>query len=213
MIKQFDSIKEIDQKAWDSLNTTKNPFTSYSFFYALESSQSIGRKTGWVAKYFISDKCASYIFVKSHSYGEYIFDWSWAQAYDTHGMSYYPKLTSMAPFSPVSVPHFLGEFDQEILDATQNYYQQYNFSSMHYLFLEENELKYFRGNDYPIRESFQYYFQNKDYSSFDDLLKEFKSKKKKQILKERNISKDIKISHFTKDELSLDQAKRMYSFY
>jgi len=213
MIKQFDSIKDIDQKLWDSLNTSNNPFTSYSFFLALEVSESIGNKSGWLPKYFLSDKCASYIFIKSHSYGEYIFDWSWAQAYETHGINYYPKLTSMAPFSPVSVPHFLGQFDQDILDATHSFYEKYNFTSIHYLFLEDNELKRFKDNNYPIRESFQYYFKNNNYSSFDDLLKELKSKKKKQILKERSISKDVKISLFTNEELNIDQAKRMFSFY
>ena len=104
-----DSLLEISTSDWNSLNQDNNPFTSYAFLSALEESGSIGGDTGWLPKYLLlRDKNnnlagALPMYEKHHSWGEYVFDWAWANAWQQYGLAYYPKLIVAVPFSPVSV--------------------------------------------------------------------------------------------------------------
>lgn len=213
MVTRHDSIKDIDKDIWNDFNASKNPFTSYEFFCALEDSNVIGDEAGWSPKYFISQKGATFLFIKSHSYGEYTFDWQWAQAYEQNGLDYYPKITSMSPLSPVTTDHFLGDDFQTLYDATIEFYNNYNLSSIHHLYLNDKNLKSISDNRHLKRINIQYKFFNDKYKNFSDYLSSIKNKKKKQILKERIFRSDIEIKQYTADELTAQMAKTMFIFY
>ena len=207
-------IKQLKDTGWDKMDHLGLPFLSYEFFLALEESQSIGVESGWIPLYFVERKKALlYSFIKTHSYGEYIFDWDWAEFYKTQNIAYYPKLTSMIPFTSATTPHFVGQGYENVMEKYEDFYRENSFSSSHFLFLPENELSFFESFDYSLRESFQYHFINEDYLSFDDFLSKLKNKKAKQIRKERKFLEDIQIQQYTGDTLTEDHASEMFQFY
>jgi predicted N-acyltransferase len=212
-------IEGISEKNWSHIRPSKNPFLGYDFFSALKQSQSIGSEAGWVLKIIrnANEDAALYYFEKTHSYGEYIFDWQWAKAFYEYGVNYYPKLTSMLPFTPVTTTHFLMEtFNEdkaiELLIQYEETYKQGNYSSSHFLFLNQNEINLFESQNYLIRESIQYHFFNKSYLNFDHFLESLKGRKAKQIRGERR-HPELEITSYTGEALTLEHAERMYNFY
>lgn len=207
----------IPKDQWDKIRPVHNPFLDFNFIDCLINSSSVSAEKGW-HPYFIQHEGSGLLtFVKSHSYGEYIFDWAWADAFAKHGIPYYPKLTSMMPFTPVTTTHFImPKYDEEKADSLlkmhDQFYQQNNFSSAHFLFLTPEEINVFATNNYLIRESIQYHFFNQDYIDFGDFLKSIKTKKAKNIRNERKFP-DLKIQRFTGEDLTSAHAKRMYQFY
>lgn len=204
---------QLKKSDWEYLDDKNFPFLSKYFFQTLEDSKSIGEGTGWNPLYFTDDKNATFSFIKDQSYGEYIFDWDWANFYHQNKVAYYPKLTSMIPFTSVTTPHFLGGLPDRLMQAYEKFYSEHDFSSSHFLFLPEDELSFFRSYDYIIRDSFQYHFENHSYDNFEDFLGHLKNKKAKQIRKERRFTSDICIRRFTGDNLKDEHAQEMYRFY
>jgi uncharacterized protein len=207
-------VNKIKESGWDKLNNLDFPFLSYQFFSALEGSLSIGKEAGWEPLYFTdSEDSLLFSFIKQHSYGEYIFDWDWANFYHSHQIPYYPKLTSMIPFTSATTPHTLGKQSEELMNSYEEFYREGPFSSSHFLFLQETEIDYFKSFDYLIRDSFQYHFYNENYSSFDDFLSKIKTKKAKQIRKERLFSDNFTFQQISGEELKVEHALEMYEFY
>lgn len=221
------SIASIPKKSWLPLEQENFPFTDYDFLKALEVSLSIGEKSGWIPKYFTKRNpqhdltaCALY-YDKHHSYGEYIFDWAWADAYHRFGQAYYPKMTSAVPNTPATgskilttdpslTEQFLGEIEvhlQEKLELT--------YSSVHALFIPENSLRYFTNLGYMTRKSLQFHWHNQDYKSFEEFLQHLKGKKRKAIVKERRevLEHGLKIKTLTGEQLTPEIADHMYRFY
>ena len=218
-IKPQTSIFDIPKDFWDKAAVHASPFLQYDFFYALEKSQSIGAHSGWLPLYFLdeSENAIFFSFVKNHSYGEYIFDWQWANAYKEYGVEYYPKLTSMIPFTPLTTYHFImpqfkAESAVKLLTSYHDFYNTHSFSSSHFLFINEFEIPLYKNNGYLIRESMQYHFFNKDYQSFEEYLQEMKGRKAKQIRKERSFP-DLALERFTGKDLKQEHAQQMYQFY
>ena len=117
-IKIFDSIEHIGEERWTPLTPPNFPFAEYAFLAALESSMCVGHAAGWIPKYITVWRDeqlvgASFVYIKTNSYGEYIFDWDWAKAYHHHRLEYFPKLTSSIPFTPATGPKFLVRSDQD----------------------------------------------------------------------------------------------------
>jgi predicted N-acyltransferase len=219
LIKPQTSILNIPRAIWDKAAADKSPFLQYDFLYALEQSHSIGAESGWLPLYFIdeSENAIFYSFVKNHSYGEYIFDWQWANAYKTNGLEYYPKLTSMIPFTPITTTHFImPEFNQItaslLLNSYHELYQSHGFSSSHFLFINDFEIPFFEKEGYLIRESMQYHFFNQGFNTFDDYLDKMKGRKAKQIRKER-LFPGLTLEKLTGKNLKPEHAERMYEFY
>jgi predicted N-acyltransferase len=205
------------QEDWENLNGDSNPFLNFHFFKALDNSRCIGPGTGWGPVIIKNQDGFLQLYNKTNSHGEYIFDWSWADAYHRYGEAYYPKLTSMVPFTPVTSGHFLQKHFSEavahqLLDLAEEYYQAHNYSSLHFLFLTNEEKKFFEKRNYLLRESFQYHFFNQGYGGFEDFLSELKTKKAKQIRKERSFP-TLKIEQITGADLSEEHAERMYLYY
>jgi predicted N-acyltransferase len=205
---------QIQDTSWDKIENDNFPFLSFDFFNALEKSGSVNGQSGWNSVYFEEpNESILYTFVKDHSYGEYIFDWDWANTYHSHNIPYYPKLTSMIPFTSATTQHFVGKQSSNLMKGYEQYYLGNNFSSSHFLFIQEDEINFFKSFEYKIRESFQYHFVNSDYQSFEDFLSKLKNKKAKQIRKERVFSDNIDFQQLTGNDLNLNLAREMYGFY
>jgi predicted N-acyltransferase len=172
---------------------TDNSFLSNEFFLSLEKSKSIGKGTGWIPFPIIVKEggvvvgCMP-IFLKEHSYGEYIFDWAWAEAFQRHGLNYYPKLVCAIPFSPVTGPRILAK-NKEVKDllvkALEKIMHQHKISSCHFLFTNKDDQKILNKAGWMHRQGVQFRWENKEYKNFDDFLKTLSHRKRKKIRQER----------------------------
>ncbi|MGC2855748.1 GNAT family N-acetyltransferase [Novispirillum sp. DQ9] len=183
---------------WDACAGADNPFVSHAFLSALEDSRSACAAAGWAPQHLglreASGRllaCAP-LYLKSHSYGEYVFDWSWARAYEQAGGRYYPKLQCAVPFTPVTGPRLLvppGP-DAESLRRTLaagmvQVARRHGVSSLHVTFPTQDEAEVLAGQGFLTRIGTQYHWRNQGYASFDDFLATLSSRKRKAIRKER----------------------------
>jgi predicted N-acyltransferase len=194
------SLSEIGQTAWDALVARQdkaNPFLSYAFLHALHESGSAAPETGWQPQFIVlydaqgeheELAAALPLYVKGHSYGEYVFDWAWADAYQRNGLDYYPKLLSAIPFTPVTGPRLMAVDAAaraaliEVLWATQ---QASDVSSTHILFPPEEQVQQLLDAGYLLRSGVQFHWLNAGYASFDEFLATLEQKKRKNIRAER----------------------------
>lgn len=198
-LKSYNSILEIDRQDWLPLEPENFPFASYHFLSSLETSNSAGRRTGWfplILGVYSNKKLigASYLYLKNNSYGEYIFDWAWADAWKRNGLQYYPKLVGAVPFTPATGPKVLCADENDkpkiielISDKIKKMVNSREISTAHFLFNDESELKFFEQNGFTIRKTFQFHWRNRDYENFDSFLMELKQKKRKEIRRERKL--------------------------
>ncbi len=226
-IKAFESIERIQKADWGQFPNPGFPFVEYEFFKALETSNVVGGESGWNPQYLTlwdNEKLVgvSYLYEKWNSYGEYIFDWTWAEAYHRHRVAYFPKLTSAIPFTPATGPKLLFHPSAHkqrsaslLLKAAKKQAEAQEKSSLHYLFVPPDEVPYFEGEGFLIRHSFQYHWKNQNYENFDHFLDKLKPKKRKQILREREQlkSSDIQIRWLTGQTLLPEHALLFYQFY
>lgn len=190
-------LSEVGQGPWDALvaaQAASTPFLSYAFLHALHASGSASPETGWQPQFLLlydeQDGLAAALplYVKGHSYGEYVFDWAWADAYQRNGLEYYPKLLSAIPFTPVAGSRLLARDAQaraaliEVLAATQ---QATEVSSTHVLFPPEDEARQLRATGFMLRSGVQFHWLNQGYANFDDFLATLEQKKRKNIRAER----------------------------
>ena len=223
------NITDIDACDWDRLAGDDNPFVSHAFLRALEVSGCASAAAGWQAQHILIYENtggppigAMPLYLKSHSYGEYVFDHGWANAYERAGKQYYPKMQSCVPFTPATGPRFLTgkrkDSDQIIallLNAAQQITTSRNASSLHITFMDEQSCKKAVDCGMLERNDIQYHWQNRDYNSFDDFLGSLTSRKRKQIKKERKLAleSDIEIRWLTGADASEDDWDRFYEFY
>ncbi len=225
-IKVHKTINEIDKESWNNLIGKNNPFIEYEFFKALEISNSIGEKSGWLCNYlalYEQKKLVGVIplFTKYNSYGEYIFDWSWASAYSQNGLDYYPKFTVAVPFTPatgkrifIHPDYDFKEIADQLVDCLFSFAKSINVSSIHWLFTEKEEMDYLITKGFMSRYTHQFHWKNYDYNSFDDFLAEFTSKKRNQIKRERKQAKEgITIEIVSGNDLKPLHWQAMYNLY
>ena len=188
------SVGAFPAAQWDALNPAGNPFVSHAFLTALEDSGSVGDGTGWQpAPIVIEDGqgslCAALpSYLKGHSQGEYVFDHSWADAFERAGGRYYPKLQIAAPFTPATGPRLLladEALAEPLLAAAQQLCTQNGFSSAHASFIEPAQQALFERAGWMLRHDIQYHWHNRDYDSFDHFLADLSSRKRKDLRKER----------------------------
>ena len=190
------SLSEIGQARWDALVAAQddpNPFLSYAFLHALHESGSAAPETGWQPQYIVlfdGEELAAALplYVKGHSYGEYVFDWAWADAYQRHGLEYYPKLLSAIPFTPVAGPRLMAVDAAaraalvQVLVATQG---SADVSSTHVLFPPEEQARQLHEAGFMLRSGVQFHWLNQGYQNFDEFLATLEQKKRKNIRAER----------------------------
>ena len=192
-----DSISRIGRDAWNRIAGIDYPFTRYEFLAALEYSGATTKDSGWqpfhLAIYEQKTLVALLpLYLKYHSYGEYVFDWSWADAYERAGLSYYPKLLCAIPYTPATGPRLLlqdVERRQEItaaaVEAMQQQAVELELSSIHILLSDEKQAKLLDDEQLMCRTGVQYHWFNDGFESFDQFLATFNSRKRKNLKKER----------------------------
>lgn len=190
------SLSDIGQVAWDTLvdmQEDKNPFLSFAFLHALHESGSAAPDTGWQPQYLSlwrgdALEAALPLYVKSHSYGEYVFDWAWADAYKRNRLPYYPKLLSAIPFTPVSGSRLLArnpDARSHLVAALAALQEDNGLSSTHVLFLPEAQAQGLAQAGFMLRSGVQFHWLNQGYGNFEDFLSTLDRKKRKNIRAER----------------------------
>ena len=223
------SLSNIDKNQWNKLNICNHPFTSYEFLNALETSNSVSTKTGWTPKHILVKNAANNLigaspnYLKMHSYGEYIFDHSWANAFENAGGQYYPKLLSAIPFTPATGPRILlspqknnnDEIFKLIIGTYEQLVKNNNLSSAHINFITKQLSDTLNKRNWIKRKGLQFHWYNKKYQSFDDFLDELKSTKRKAIKKERKKINEygLTIERLTGDALNVKIWDSFYEFY
>ncbi|WP_088332192.1 GNAT family N-acetyltransferase [Lacimicrobium sp. SS2-24] len=191
------AISEIDRRLWQQLAEGAGPFLKYEFLHALEQTDCVSAQQGWQPCHLTVYDNATLIAVmplyqKTHSYGEYIFDFAWADAYHRHGLAYYPKLISAVPFTPVTGPRLLCNKAMEatlwpqVISALKNYCNVQQLSSLHLLFTDKDCSSALTQQHLLSRTSVQFHWFNRAYVCFEDFVSTFSSRKRKNLNKERN---------------------------
>ena len=221
-------IRQIESEEWDRLNPNGNPFVGHAFLSAMENNGCVGIDAGWEPTHLcLTDAQGTLIgamplYLKYNSYGEFVFDWSWASAYEQHGLSYYPKLVSAAPYSPVPGPRFLISEDidfadaaDELLDFALKLATEKQASSLHFLFANQRDIQILKKRGFMLRQDCQFLWKNNDYEDFDDFVGKFRSSKRKKLNRERRRVTESGISFVTRtgDTLDSDDWKYLYRFY
>ncbi len=197
-IRVLTGIDEIPAVAWDACAGPDHPFVSHAFLKALEDSGSVGQEAGWLPQHlaYHDDEgrllgCVP-LYLKSHSYGEYVFDWAWADAYERAGGRYYPKLQSSVPFTPVTGPRLLVHPEADwrqtagvLAGAIVELARQLEISSAHVTFPTQREWSLLGDLGMLQRRGLQYRWDNRGYEDFDGFLGALASRKRKAIRKER----------------------------
>ena len=230
-IKFLHSISDISDTEWNSLFDIDYPFVQHAFLSALEQSGCTQTSTGWEPQHIVvyqSEKVVAAMpsFLKTHSYGEYVFDWAWANAYQQHGLNYYPKLLSAIPFTPATGSRLAFsksiQSKQEQLSvirgidrAIREKFTSSELSSWHVLFPELELSSLLEQSEWKQRIGIQYHWFNDNYKSFDNFLSTFKSRKRKNLRKERQsvIDQGIVMTTVTGTDISDELITEFYRFY
>ncbi|WP_284123716.1 GNAT family N-acetyltransferase [Parerythrobacter aestuarii] len=216
-------VGEVEPAHWDALGGADNPFMSHAFLTAMEDSGSVGPGTGWQAAPIVigSDSgvplAALPAYLKGHSQGEYVFDHSWADAFQRAGGNYYPKLQIAAPFTPATGPRLLLADDAlgvPLLRAAEQLCEQNGFSSAHATFVDPAQLPIFESAGWLLRSDIQFHWENRDYGSWDDFLDDLASRKRRALRKERKKAQEqVEIRHLTGAQITEAEWDAFWVFY
>jgi len=225
--KILESITGVDKNSYNAIQDKDHPFFDYEFLLSLEKSGCIGKRTGWDPRYIVLYDRKKLIaslafFIKTDSYGEFIFDWDWARAYDQAGLNYYPKGVVGIPFTPTTGKRVIVHPDYDykkctkiLIDQLVKLSEKLSLSSIHCLFVDKNEQELFTEAGFLKRITHQYHWENRDYEDFDQFLQDFKSSKRKQIKKERKYvcDLDMEIHTLSGDDIKKGHIDAMWHFY
>jgi uncharacterized protein len=191
------SIHDLPREEWNALGANGNPFARHEFLAALESAHCVGRDSGWEPRYLtLRDAhglaAAAAAFVKTHSFGEFVFDFAWARGYERLGRRYYPKLTLATPFTPATGPRLLLRADldpdslaERLLRELEQYATSHGLSGVHALFLDEPARAACARRGWLMRRDCQFHWTNRGYASFEEYLATFTAEKRKKARRER----------------------------
>jgi len=226
VIRVAGSPADIDAEAWDALHgmqPSAGPFTRHAYLLAATASGSATDDTGWgpsfLTVYAAGELVAACpLYVKDHSYGEFVFDWAWADAYQRHGLHYYPKLLSAVPFTPVPGPRLLARdaaSRMALLEGLAQLARQAGLSSAHVLFLDEADQAAARAAGWLMRSTVQFHWTQREpqpYADFTDFLADLHRDKRKKIRQERRRVQEAGIT-FTTHEGAAITAELWDFFY
>lgn len=204
------SIDSISASEWNALLLGGNPAITHEFLRTLERERCVGGDTGWSPAHLtVRDdkgtlKGAVPLYRKTHSWGEFVFDWSWAQAYVQAGLRYYPKLVSMAPFTPVPGARLLLSSDvdkkatrEQLIRHLVDTVKAERASTLHVLFTTDDDSAALQEHGFLLRKDCQFHWYNRGYASFDDFIATFRAEKRKKALRERRRVAESGITHRT----------------
>ena len=226
-IRVHSAIAEIPEATWDACAGDVNPTISHTFLNALEESGSTTIRTGWAPQHLSlagpdgEIVAVVPLYAKTHSYGEYIFDYGWAEAYERAGGRYYPKLLSAVPFTPVPGPRLLlrpgapAEAREHLLAGMVEFTKKRRISSLHVNFPDPGEADTFTEAGFLQRMGQQFHWTNDGYRDFDDFLAALNSRKRKAVKKERReaLARDLEIEVLTGSDLKPRHWDAFFEFY
>ena len=200
-VKVMENIADIPAAQWDAL-AENNPFLKHAYFSALQETGCAVPETGWQAQFITLWEDEQIIggmplYFKSHSYGEFVFDWAWADAYRQHGLRYYPKLVCSVPFTPASGPRLLGSTPavrSQLVQAALALARETGVSSLHLLFPYESQALEMQQQGLMLRRGVQLHWRNPGYADFADYLASMRRDKRKKINQERRKVSDAGIT-------------------
>ncbi len=217
-----DSIQGIPRDAWNALNTSDSPFLMHEFLSAIELERCVGAGTGWMPHHLILERegelvAAMPLYLKDHSWGEFVFDWSWARAYTQAGIDYYPKLVSMTPFTPASGMRLLAptpEARRALTTALIEHAKATGASSAHVLFIDEGDRDALNDGPFLWRKDCQFHWYNRGFRSFEEFVATFRAEKRKKALRERRKVAEGGVSYRTLHgaEMSADLWDLVFAF-
>ncbi len=226
-VKVVQRLAEVPAGDWDACAGADNPFLAHAFLEALEASGSATAETGWLPQHLVIEDergrllGAVPLYLKSHSYGEYVFDWGWASAYERAGGSYYPKLQCSVTFTPVTGPRLLlrpeagAAVADALIAAMLELARRHKVSSLHVTFPTRGEWQRLGAEGFLQRVGQQFHWQNAGYASFDDFLAALNSRKRKQIRRERRaaLQGGIEIETLTGSAIRGEHWDAFFRFY
>jgi len=226
-VKITSRISEVDSEQWDACAGPDNPFVSHAFLDILEQSGSACVESGWLPQHLLLKNGSGQLigavpcYLKNHSYGEYVFDWGWADAFERAGGKYYPKLQISIPFSPVTGPRLLVRPGADanktrgiLIAGLRKLANQHQVSSLHVTFCQKEERDLLEGQNFLKRLGKQFHWHNRGYEKFDDFLGVLNSRKRKSIRKERHLANQAAQIHvLSGDDLKPEHMKAFYQFY
>lgn len=221
------TMNQIDADSWRQCALDVPPFLSFEFLAALEDSGSVGGDTGWNMQAMViyqEDELVAIVpmYAKHHSYGEYVFDHAWANAYQQHQLDYYPKLLVAVPFTPVTANKILAKksFDgasltEYVFKSVKQYCVAKNYSSAHLLYAASHQISIAEEMQFCQRTSVQFQWQNIGYGCFEDFLARFTSRKRKDIRKERRkvLEQDINVKVISGAQINAEDIAFFYQCY
>jgi predicted N-acyltransferase len=195
-LRVVERLSEIDSQAWNALGVAAYPFLRHEFLEALETEHCLGERLGWLPRHLTvwqGDRLvgAAPLYLKFNSYGEFVFDWAWADAYERSGLRYYPKLVSASPYTPATGPKLLlhpqapAATERMLREGAVELARQLGVSSLHWLFTLPGENQALEQQGLLRRTGCQFHWENPGYASFDDFLATLTSGKRKNIRRER----------------------------
>jgi uncharacterized protein len=211
VIRVIDDPAQIDLASWNSLlelQPSATPFMRLEYLQALHASGSATPETGWTPQFLAVSRgdtlvAACPLYLKDHSYGEYVFDWAWADAFQRHGLPYYPKLLNAVPFTPVPGPRLLARDASArgvLLQAMQQFARQAKLSSAHLLFIDERDQQATNEAGWMMRSTVQFHWTQREpepYADFADFLASLQRDKRKKIQQERRRVSEAGVSFTT----------------
>jgi hypothetical protein len=226
-IRIIDGLGSIRAMDWDALDPAGNPFLRHAFLYTLEQTGCVGQHTGWIPQHVViteEDRLvgAMPMYLKDHSFGEFVFDWAWANAYQRCGLPYYPKLVVAVPFTPVTGPRLLIEpgadrarIGQLLATAALERARELGASSVHWLFTNSQDTRQLLSRERLQRAGYQFHWENPGCSDFDGFLATLSAKKRKNIKRER---RRVREAGITVDVLDAHQVnpetwRRFHDYY
>lgn len=226
-IRHLRSVHDVPSASWDALIGDHGcPFFFHGFLSSLEDAHCLGEGSGWLVRYLTAwrgDQLvgALPLFRKENGYGEFIFDWAWADAAQRAGIPYYPKMLVAAPFSPVGGPRILlapGEGEavmDTLLQEARTAAVQEPATGLHWLFITEPEARFLEERGMAIRHTHQFQWVNEGYQSFDDFLSRFSSKRRNQIKRERRRVREAGVvtEILIGDDITPDHVPLMWRYY
>ena len=222
------SILDVPAADWDACAGDANPFVSHAFLASLEESGSASKRSGWQAQHLLLELAGGVVagvvpcYLKSHSYGEYVFDHGWAQAYERAGGRYYPKLQVAVPFTPATGPRVLvrpgpeaNRHRRALIAGLVELAGRQRVSSLHVTFTTEAECADLRAADFLVRIGQQFHWRNQGYRTFDDFLAALNSRKRKAIRKERRAVEEsgVRLKALVGPEIERQHWDAFYRFY
>jgi len=226
-LRQATSLADVSRHEWDQLVPDNHPFLLYDFLAGLEQHKCLAGH-GWLPCHLLISSAdtllgAMPLYLKDNSYGEFVFDWAWADAYERAGGQYYPKLVCAIPFAPVCGPRLLIHPDypdknaikKSLIDACLHIVRTNRLSSFHCLFADEQDMGAFSEQGLLSRNTIQFHWRNRKYRDFQDFLDSMSSKKRKQIKRERRQVREqnIQVDILPGKEISEQQWQEFYQFY